>query len=165
MLVYKKIINKEKFNERKFKNNTRISYNVTVHTIFHVVLDTHDSSRTRESKRPDSEYSAEVKTRVGDGDYRTRDFLACLHRGNWTIDFHAIPFIKGGEMNREILILLFFGICLLIVSIRAILVGIGKAKDPIRHMKQKSVKMLIQGIGGLVILICTSVYIVSHWYK
>ncbi|WP_296324540.1 hypothetical protein [Treponema sp. UBA3813] len=68
-------------------------------------------------------------------------------------------------MNREILILLFFGICLLIVSIRAILVGIGKAKDPIRHMKQKSVKMLIQGIGGLVILICTSVYIVSHWYK
>lgn len=60
------------------------------------MLDTHDSSRTWESERPDSEYSAEVKTRVGDGDYRTRDFLACLHRGNWTIDFHAIPFIKGG---------------------------------------------------------------------
>ena len=63
-------------------------------------------------------------------------------------------------MNTEIVIVVCFGIYLLAASIKAILIGIGKVKDPIRQMTQKSVKMLIRGILAFVIFLVTCVYIV-----
>lgn len=60
-------------------------------------------------------------------------------------------------MNLELLIPIIALIIILIAAIRTILIGLGIAKDPIRHMKQKSLKMLIQGIAVFVIFLVTCI--------
>ncbi len=57
----------------------------------------------------------------------------------------------NSKTTQGFLIMLLFILYFMLCSIRMILVGLGKAKDPIRNIAQKSKRALVMGIIGLVI--------------